>query len=66
MTEQKTTVLLPNYKHKGTQNSCPTLGEGRRPVGIGEVLEVVLDKRLTDAERRSHALRCISIWHHKM
>jgi hypothetical protein len=37
------TVLLPNYKHRGTQVSCPPLRERRRPLTIGEVLDVVLD-----------------------
>jgi uncharacterized membrane protein YesL len=48
-----TTVLLPNYKHMGTQISSPTLRERCRPVGIGEVLAVVLDQRLVDTEGRS-------------
>jgi hypothetical protein len=38
-----TTVLLPNHKLRGTQISCSTLRERRRPVRIGEVLAVVLD-----------------------
>jgi putative copper export protein len=38
-----TTVLLPNYKHRGTQGSCPTVRERRRPVRIGEVFAVGLD-----------------------
>jgi len=38
-----TTVLLPNPKHRGTQVSCPTLRERRRPIRIGEVLAVILD-----------------------
>jgi hypothetical protein len=37
------TVLLPNHKHRGTQISCPTLREQRRPVSIGEVLAVVFN-----------------------
>jgi hypothetical protein len=37
------TVLLPNYKHRGTQVSCSTLRERRRPVRVGEVLTVGLD-----------------------
>ena len=37
------TVLLPNYKHRGDQVSCPPLRERRRPVRIGEVLAIVLD-----------------------
>jgi hypothetical protein len=37
------TVLLPNYKHRGDQVSCPTLRERRRPVRIGEVLAVIID-----------------------
>ena len=41
--EHKTTVLLPNYKHKGTQVSCPTLRERRQPLRFGEVLAVILD-----------------------
>ena len=36
------TVILPNYKHRGTQISCSTLRERRRQVRIGEVLTVVL------------------------
>ena len=40
--EDKTTVLLPNYKHRGTQVSCSTLRERRRPIRIGEVLVVVI------------------------
>jgi hypothetical protein len=60
------TVLLPNHKLRGTQVSCPTLRERRRPVGIGEVLAVVLELQLIDTEGRGHALGCISIGHHKM
>jgi DNA/RNA-binding domain of Phe-tRNA-synthetase-like protein len=37
------TALLPNCKRRGTQISCSTLGERRRPVRIGEVLAIVLD-----------------------
>jgi hypothetical protein len=37
------TVSLPNYKHRGTQVSCSTLRERRRPIRIGEVLAIVLD-----------------------
>jgi hypothetical protein len=36
------TVLLPNYKHRGTEVSCSTLRERRRPLRTGEVLAVVL------------------------
>jgi hypothetical protein len=41
--ERLITVLLPNHKHRGTQISCPTLREQRRPVSIGEVLAVVFN-----------------------
>jgi hypothetical protein len=37
------TVLLPNYKHRGTWVSCLTLRERCRPIRIGEVFAVVLD-----------------------
>ena len=37
------TVLLQIHKHRGTQISCSTLRERRRPVRVGEVLDVVLD-----------------------
>ena len=37
------TVLLPNNRRRGTQVSCSTLRERRRPLGIGEVLAIVLD-----------------------
>jgi hypothetical protein len=37
------TVLLPNYKHRRTQVSCPTLRERCRPIRIGEVFAVILD-----------------------
>jgi hypothetical protein len=36
-------ALLPNHKHRGTQVSCSTLRERRRPLRTGEVLAVVLD-----------------------
>jgi hypothetical protein len=41
--EFKITVLLPNYKHRRTQVSCPTLRERCRPIRIGEVFAVILD-----------------------
>ena len=41
--EDKTTVLLSKHKYRGTQVSCPTLRERRRPVRIGEAFAVILD-----------------------
>jgi hypothetical protein len=41
--EDKTTVLLPNYKHGRTQISCSSLRERCRAVTIGEVFAVVFD-----------------------
>jgi hypothetical protein len=41
--ERFITVLLPNYKHRRTQVSCPTLRERCRPIRIGEVFAVILD-----------------------
>jgi hypothetical protein len=41
--EKFMTVLLPDYKHRGTWVSCLTLRERCRPIRIGEVFAVVLD-----------------------
>jgi sugar phosphate isomerase/epimerase len=41
--ERLMTVLFPNHKLRGTQVSCPTLRERRRPVRIDEVLVVAFN-----------------------